>query len=225
MLEIFEALHQHMKENRISRMRYKPVPHIYHSIPAEEDLYALFRNSAALVRRDVSTSIYAGAKTAMSDRRKRGIKKALKHGIDVRVSSDFTTYMTIVKKILNRKYDADPVHSAGEMEMLSGQFPENIRLFAAYGGSEMLAGVIIYESSNVAHVQYIAASDAGKDSGALDAVFDCLINKHYTEKKYFDFGISNEDEGRYLNIGLITQKEEFGARAIVYDTYEIGVIS
>ena len=42
-----------------------------------------------------------------------------------------------------------------------------------------------------------------------------------TEKKYFDFGISTEQGGRYLNEGLVFQKEGFGARAVVYDTYAI----
>jgi hypothetical protein len=41
-----------------------------------------------------------------------------------------------------------------------------------------------------------------------------------SSKKYFDFGISSEKNGRYLNIGLIQNKESFGARAIAYDFYE-----
>ena len=39
--------------------------------------------------------------------------------------------------------------------------------------------------------------------------------------KYFDFGTSNEDMGRYLNEGLIYQKEGFGGRAVCYDWYEV----
>lgn len=31
-------------------------------------------------------------------------------------------------------------------------------------------------------------------------------------KKYFDFGISTEQNGKYLNEGLIAQKEGFGGR-------------
>ena len=87
----------------------------------------------------------------------------------------------------------------------------------------MVAGVIVYESENVAHMQYIAANDDGKKLLSTDFIFDFLINEYYKNKKYFDFGISTEKEGRFLNIGLITFKEEFGARAVVYDTYELEV--
>ena len=54
-------------------------------------------------------------------------------------------------------------------------------------------------------------------------VMDYLINQQYTDKEYFDFGISTEDNGRYLNEGLITQKQEFGGRGVVYDFYELKV--
>ena len=37
---------------------YKPVPHIYHKLPSEEDLYALFRADAKLIQRGVSSALY-----------------------------------------------------------------------------------------------------------------------------------------------------------------------
>ena len=104
--------------------------------------------------------------------------------------------------------------------MLAERFPENISLWAAYDGQEMLAGIVIYETPLVAHCQYIANSENGRNVGALDLVVDYLINDIYTEKTFFDFGISNEKEGRYLNAGLVGQKQEFGGRAIAYDFYE-----
>ena len=43
----------------------------------------------------------------------------------------------------------------------------------------------------------------------------------YKNKKFFDFGISNENEGKIINKGLLKWKESFGARAIVHDFYEV----
>ena len=40
-----------------------------------------------------------------------------------------------------------------------------------------------------------------------------LIEDVFSAKRWFDFGISTEDDGRILNQGLIEQKEGFGARA------------
>ena len=43
----------------------------------------------------------------------------------------------------------------------------------------------------------------------------------YKHKRFFDFGTSNENEGRALNHGLLDWKEGFGARCYTHDFYEI----
>jgi hypothetical protein len=87
----------------------------------------------------------------------------------------------------------------------------------------MLGGIVIYETALVAHAQYIAASDEGKESAALDVVIDHLIGSYYADKRYFDFGISTTEAGRSLDTGLIGNKESFGGRATTYDFYELTV--
>ena len=57
--------------------------------------------------------------------------------------------------------------------------------------------------------------------GALDRIVDVLLNDVCVSVPYFDFGISTENSGRYLNVGLIDNKESYGARAIAYDWYEL----
>jgi hypothetical protein len=57
---------------------------------------------------------------------------------------------------------------------------------------------------------------------ATDLTLDFLID-YYSRKEYFDFGISTEKDGYYLNNGLIQYKESFGARATVYDHYIIDI--
>lgn len=223
MMEIFRALLAHCAENGIVRIRYKAVPHIYHSVPAEEDLYALFLVNGVLVRRDVSSAIPAAEKPEYSKGRLWSVKKSRKLDLSVGEERDFKPFMGILEDVLQKKHGVKPVHTLSELEYLAGLFPGNIRLFSARLGGKLLAGAVIYESRNVAHVQYIASTDEGKAAGALDNLFDYLINDRYAAQRYFDFGISTEREGRYLNGGLVTQKEEFGARAVVYDTYEIAV--
>ncbi len=55
-----------------------------------------------------------------------------------------------------------------------------------------------------------------------ELVWGYLVNHYYdrSDKRYFDFGISTEQDGSYLNNGLIAHKEGFDARAITYDTYK-----
>ena len=220
-LLIFEALKDYLKDNQYDRLIYKRVPAIYYRYPSDEDLYALYRIGATLIRRDISSTIYMPEKIKFSERRRRGCKQAKKNGIIVKLSNEYSSYISMLGDILKKYHNTKPVHTAEELNMLSERFPENIKLYAAYQGDEMRAGVLVFETETVAHAQYIANSDEGRQCGALDAVMDYLINELYTEKKYFDFGISTENEGLFLNEGLITQKQEFGARGIVYDFYEI----
>ena|SRR5882724_9216364 len=224
MFEIFEAVLAHLRDQGIVKVIYKAMPHIYHRLPAEEDLYVLFRNGARIFRRDVSSSILLKERLPFSKGRKWAIKQGQKNGLEIRKSDDFRSFMAIEEQVLGEKHDLRPVHTAEEIQMLAERFPDNIKLFSAYAGSSMLGGVVVYESDTVAHAQYIAANDEGKQKGALDFILDYLINVYYQNKNYFDFGISTEDEGRYLNPGLIENKQSFGARAIVHDFYEINLV-
>jgi hypothetical protein len=221
MLEMFDLLKKYAREAGILKMIYKCVPHIYHSIPAEEDLYALFRNNARLVRRDISSTILLSNRPQFTKQRRWGVRRAKAEGVAVSESRDFAAFMKIEEENLTTRYGVRPVHTAEEIAMLAGRFPDSIRLFAAHARGTMIAGVIVYRSTLVAHVQYIAATEEGKRKYAIDLIIDHLLNEVYNDVRYFDFGISTEKAGTYLNEGLINQKEEFGARAIAYDFYEV----
>lgn len=223
MLEVFDALLDHLRTMGIDRLIYKAVPHIYHRVPAEEDLYALFRHGARLVRRDVSVAVDMRERLPFSKGRKWSIKQAEKASVKIARSSDFSAFMSIEEQLLHEKYGARPVHTVAEIELLASRFPENIKLFAAHRNEAMLAGVIIYESEQVAHAQYIGANDEGRKTGALDLIMAYLINDYYAAMRYFDFGISTEDDGRRLNTGLVENKQGYGARAVVYDFYELNL--
>lgn len=205
------------------RLIYKPIPHIYHRCAAEEDLYALFRHNARLIIRTASSAITGSHPIALQELRRRGIKKAQANGIIYEESTDMAAFWKILEEVLAEKHHRTPVHTLTEIERLRASFPDKIRLFVARKDDTIIAGTLIYETDKVAHAQYIASSDDGRAMGALDGLFDHLITQVYATKSYFDFGISTEQGGRYLNEGLIFQKEGFGARTVIYDAYEITI--
>jgi hypothetical protein len=221
MLEVFAALVRYLRDNGVARLVYKCVPHIYHLLPAEEDRYALFVHGARLCRRDVTSTVEPGAAPPMQDRRRRGIRKAQAAGVTVGPSDDFAAFWGLLEDNLLRAHGKNPVHTLAEILSLREKFPESIRLFAATRAGRMLGGTLVYENATVAHAQYIASSEEGRGVGALDALFGWLIGERYRDKRYFDFGISTERDGRALNVGLVEQKEGFGARAVVHDFYEL----
>ncbi|MDD4520368.1 MAG: GNAT family N-acetyltransferase [Alphaproteobacteria bacterium] len=196
---------------------------MYYTYPSDEDIYALFRNNAVLYRRDISTVVDLKERIPFNTRRKRNLKKAEKAGLEFKETTDFETYVSLLSDILKEKHNASPVHSAQELHLLKERFPENIKLYASFKEGQMMAGVLMFSTPKVAHAQYIMNSFDGRTIGALDFVFDKLINEVYTDKDYFDFGISTEEEGRFLNEGLIEQKQEFGGRALLYDSYKLEI--
>jgi hypothetical protein len=221
MLRVFDAMLGYFESVGIRRLLYKAIPHIYHSLPAEEDLYALSLCGAKLVRRDVSTVIGQGCRGPVRKGAQHSRDQAARAKLNLRESTDFATFWTILEENLAARHMARPVHSLAEIRLLQERFPQNIRLFGCFRGEEMLAGAVVYESDRVAHTQYISASVAGKRVGALHLLLEWLITDQYGAKRWWDFGHSNEDAGRKLNAGLIENKEGFGGRAVVYDQYEI----
>lgn len=221
MLDVFQHILDFLRQHGFTQFIYKTIPYIYHQIPAEEDRYALFMHNAKLFRRDVLSVINKEQRLPLQERRRRSVSKASKQGLKIILTQDFTCYWQILTENLHARHGTKPVHSLDEIKLLHSRFPNNIKLFICQDHTEILAGVVIYETELVAHAQYIAANERGKQLGALDLLFVTIINEIYPDKKYFDFGIANENNGRFLNQGLIEQKEGFGGRAVVHDFYEI----
>ena len=224
MLNIFAFLMDYLKSIQIEKLIYKPIPSIYAEVSAQEDLYVLFVFNARLFRRDVSSAINLSLPFKYSKGRKWTVNKAKKEYIELCQTTEYAGFWQLLSKILAYQHEAKPVHSLSEIEYLRNSFPENIKLYVAKKNGEVIAGAVIYETELVAHTQYLANSDEGREIGALDLLLDYLIKDAYIEKKYFDFGISTEEQGRSLNKGLIAQKEGFGASPIVHDFYELDII-
>ncbi|MCR5179815.1 MAG: GNAT family N-acetyltransferase, partial [Bacteroidaceae bacterium] len=209
-----------------SRMLYKPIPYIYSVCGAEEDLYALFRANARLKTRAVSSVVAMSNPLQMRKLRIRGAKKAIDNGlyIDRMTDGDWSTleeYWQVLTQVLQEHHGLKPVHTFEEMQLLMSRFPQQIKLFLVRSERRIVAGCVIFITRQVAHIQYIASNDTGRQQGALDLLFRHLINERFRQISYVDFGVSTENGGNYLNEGLIFQKEGFGARSVCYDSYEI----
>ena len=220
-LDAFTAINEYLRQQGFRHVVYKAVPWIYHQLPAEEDLYALTSVChARLTIRDISSAIIGDRKLRFSESRKSGIRKAHRQGLTIAESTDFATFWQILNENLTGKYGVRPVHSVAELELLHSRFPEKIRLYMAFDGETPVGGTLLFLTPQVLHTQYISANAFGKQHGAIDLLFDHLINNTYKDYPYIDFGKSTVSDSADLNEQLIFQKEGFGARAVCYDTYE-----
>ncbi|WP_293575532.1 GNAT family N-acetyltransferase [Phaeobacter sp.] len=220
-LKIFDMIVEYGRGQGWSEIYYKPVPHIYHRQPAEEDLYALFRHDARLVRSDVSATISLQDRLSFSKGKKDGLRKARKAGLVCRESQDWAACWTLLTQVLSDRHAVKPVHALEEITQLAADFPNQIRLFGAYHLNRMIAAMVVFDCGPTVHVQYIASSDAGRQNGGVDLIVKHLLDEVFMDRRWFDFGISTTEQGRSLNTGLAQQKEMFGARTTVYQQFSL----
>lgn len=219
--QLFCELNDYLRADGFIKVVYKPVPHIFHRIPSEEDIYSLFSVcDAKLIDRSISSTLILQYPLKWHRDRRYGINKAKAHDVTVDESQDLKGFWEVLTFNLRNKYDSCPVHSLEEIELLHDRFPQQIRLFTASKDGKVLGGTVLYITSTVVHTQYISANLEGKQWRVIDALFDYLLHECDWRQRYFDFGTSNEEDGRILVEPLIYQKEGFGGRGICYDWYE-----
>jgi len=219
---IFKSVLSFLNDTKIEKLQVKLIPSIYHQKPTEELNYALFLAKAQLIRRDSLAVLDLSKKNNLSKLRKRSIQKGMSNDFEIEEVVDFEDFWNeILIPNLAKKHQAKPVHSLQEITKLKALFPENIRQFNVYQNGIIVAGTTIFESKNVAHCQYISGDEMKNELGGLDLLFQHLISDVFKNKQFFDFGISNENQGQKLNNGLSYWKESFGASTIVQDFYEV----
>ena len=224
MLEIWQKMNEFLALEGVKKMIYKSVPHIYHRYPAEEDIYAIFRNKGAIYSTQISTTLPLDeSRLRFNENARRAIKHAMANNVKIEQSQEFGPYWLILSQMLSEQHNTTPVHSLEEIELLHSRFPENIKLYVARQDGEAVAGVVMFYTHTVAHAQYIAASPRGKELKVLPLLFDYIISNECGDCRWFDFGTSNEGGGLYLNEGLITQKSGMGGRGIAYNIFELRI--
>lgn len=223
--ELWEETIKYYRNNGIQKIQVKPVPHIYHTYPCEEQEYWLFRFGAKVVSRSLSSAINLTTPLSFSKLRNRKVRNAEKSNVEVILHAPLSylvPFWNILSSVLSNYHHTKPVHTIDEISLLSNRFPENIQLSVVRKAKKIIGGCIQYKTALVNHIQYIAASEEGRNTGALDLLFKAIITDSERQGfQYVDFGISTEQGGKYLNEGLIFQKEGFGGRGICYDIYEI----
>ncbi len=223
-ISIAKSVFEYLNAQQFQKINFKEIPHIYTQIPSDELQYLMFLMQGNLVRRDVLSVLDLNNNFTFSRDRKNGIKRGIKSNLVVKEESNFASFWNeILIPNLAEKHQAKPVHSLDEIQYLHNKFPKNIRQFNVYQNDTIVAGTTIFETDLVAHSQYISGNSDKNELGSLDFLHDYLISNVFKNKNYFDFGISNENQGRNINEGLLYWKESFGARAISQDFYEVEI--
>ena len=221
-VQIFESVLKFLDDNEIHQLFIKELPQIYCNSPSNELAYIQFLLEAKNVKIEISSTIQINDKGTFSNNRKEGVRRGIKNKLKIIEVDEMESFWNqVLIPNLSVKHKVKPVHSLKEITLLKNVFPENIRQFNVYKQDELVAGTTIFETDRVAHSQYISGNSDKNKLGSLDFLHHYLISEIFKDKSFFDFGISTENEGKYINTGLLSWKEGFGARATTYKSYSI----
>lgn len=221
-LDIFKQLLQQLERQSIERLHIKQLPSFYSQLPSEELEYLLHLTKANCYRIDTASIIDYNERLNIQSNRLEGVKKAKRNGLRIIEEAKFDKFWNeILLPNLKQRHSAAPTHTLAEIQMLHQHFPKKIRQFNVYLDGEIVGGATLFETCTTAHVQYISAGKKKQELGTLDFLFEYLIEQVFTHKRYFNFGISNENGGTQLNKGLSYWKECFGARTAVHRQYTV----
>jgi len=228
MIQLMQLIIDYYSTIGYKTLEYKSVPSIYHKLPCADDLYALFLLGAILYRRDLGCVIdlrlpISLPPSEMSKLQNMIKRKAVNKGVQVCHQIGFLEPLwELLANNLEEKYSAKPIHSLEEIKYLLENFPDEIELRVAVLDGKILSGTILFISPTVMHTQYLVVSEAGKSFFALDFLMEnCIENARKLGKAYFSFGISTEQNGRYLNQGLYQSKAKHGGAGVTHDFYRV----
>ncbi|MDD6482799.1 MAG: GNAT family N-acetyltransferase [Lachnospiraceae bacterium] len=163
----------------------------------------------------------------LSSSRRRDYKYSLKHDLQFRrlqTDHEIEEFHSLLSQNL-KKFGAKPVHSVNELlEFKNKRLVNIVDFYGVYKRDAKLvaATMLFYFGKNVLHTQYLAQSQNKEDLNLYAMEFlnyNTMLLAREKGFKKFSFGISTEDQGKVLNIGLATFKEGFGCDYCNNKTY------
>lgn len=209
---IVDAIIGHYQEEGVRRLVVRPPWHWTQLRPDEVFTHELLRRGATAHPWQLVSVVDLSHSLALSSRRRRMLQRGTRR---LSVSWDvehMPKYWEILEERLLMSHSVGPTHSLDEVTDLATRFPDNIYLATAWEGHDIVGGAVVITETTYQHLQYIAATDAGRDSGATDVVVVSAADRARSGGvKSMSLGSSVEPRDHSVNAGLLDFKSEFGA--------------
>lgn len=227
-LDLVRALTTYAKENGISAIRIKPSFRIFHDMPSDETDYAFWQTGFRIVSRDLEHVVDLrhydeNTLSIMTPKARNQVRKAEREVLSASPSQDLRGFWKVLEANLREKQKPKPTHSLEEIHRLMELVGhDRIQLMTVHSKEEILAGALLFlANAQAVHVQYLAASEAGRSLCAMNRLLKDLFS--WAKQRgavYVNLGRSTENDGKNLNEGLAHFKEGMGARGIIREVLE-----
>ena len=139
---LFEELNVYLCNNGFRKVLYRAIPWVYHRLPSEEDLYAMFWKCGARIQQRMSgTVIFMDGHLQWRKDHRRRFKQSQAVGVRVERDGSLDAFWPILNENLQHKYNAQSVHTLEEILLLKSRFPDNIVQYNAYLGEDIIGGI------------------------------------------------------------------------------------
>jgi len=224
--QAFKTLLHYLNIQGISHLEMRIIPSFYNTLPSDEMEYFMFKANATLFKRDIVMLVDYRNKKRFQKNRREGINRAIRNKLRIEIDTDFEGFWNeILIPNLKGKHQSSPVHRLEEITLLASRFPQQILQVNVYKENKIVAGSTVFLTKTTIHPQYVSGNEDKNADGSIDFLYDFLINKWDIGKHYFDFNTSSENNGTFLNQGLIFWKESCGARSFVTNNYLVETAS
>jgi hypothetical protein len=221
---IVEHLIFYLKARGFKKIILTQPPIIYYQNPNQYIDFALIKNGFHYLKREITAVIPLNIAEPLSifhaDAR-RSTKKAMREGVQVKISDDFAAFYKILEHNLGMRHNVKPTHTLTELQKLKNLFPSNIILFGAYLKDKMLGGIVVFDNNpRVIQAFYISHDNKYQSYRPVNLLL------HEVMKWGRNRGFQYLDLGTFTlnmepNWGLGRFKEKHSARGFLRDTYEI----
>lgn len=214
---------------RYDRAELKITPELFCTVPGDLLEYALYYYGFVQYI-ELNSFVPTAGKTAeelfaqMDRNKKRNVKKCIVHGTEfVPLHSDeevarFHELLTINLA----KYDLKPIHSVPDLlDFKNSRLCDEVRFYGVRaGGMLVAAGMLFYfKQTNVLHAQNLSADLAITEYSPVSYLYyNVILEAARLGCKCLSWGISTEEHGHKLNMGLIENKEGYGSQFAVNRT-------
>jgi len=212
-----------LKKEGIKKVILTQTPLIYYREPNQYIDFALMKHGFKYRKREITAVIpldVAEPLFVFHPDARRSTKKALREGVKVRITDDYSQYYEILENNLGMRHNVSPTHTLSELLKLKNMFPEDIILFGAYLKERMIGGIVIFVTNpKVVLAFYISHNNQYQAYRPVNLLFYEVIKWGRLKGfKYLDLGTFTLN--MEPNWGLGRFKENFNARGFLRDTYE-----
>lgn len=221
LLEIIEKIEEVLKENNFNALYLKITPEIF--CTEKPDLleyllyYKQYKEYAELNTYVDLEKYKSNILEQFNSTKRKHIKRLSKYPLqfnELTTDNEVAVFYELLKLNL-KKHGVKPIHSLSEiLDFKNVRLTNNVKFYGVFYGNKVKAAGMLFEFKNISvvHAQNLSTDPNDVEIDTIEYLYYSLI-KEYSKRnyKYLSWGISTENCGKIINMGLIKNKESYGS--------------